>query len=496
MAGMHRLAPLLMALAACSEPAAVKVSPTDRFAIPATLAVMERQAGGHALLVASGNYDLSYDGATGGTLLSVDPRPYTGPLVQPIPDPPVDTGGSLGRLDGALLKYGEGAHVGSYAGQLAVVDGASCPLPVPATGPRPVPPPEALLATRFADQLWRLPVGVDGAVDPCAGPDCTVKIDARLKDPFGLALTCRPDGRRRTAFMSYLRVAQLDGPGASGWLVEVDLNQAATPSRALNLGVAPLAGMAYDGLQDQLYVLGQPLLAAPVYVIDLYPCPPEPPTPLASCPLPTYTVVDLSSALAGLELQAIALSNPQPGLGRRAYVSARVYDPVLASLLQDRPAADVAGVLLVLDLEPGLTGRPSLRVLRWVYTGLGSSQVQVLPVWDPGGTLAGPPRRDVVVVSSIGDGALTVYDDEAGEVVRVIPVDETTGAPEAGRGPFGLATARLAGATAAEDVARVYVAASRAQVVGVVDVPLGAPGQARALRDAATGALTRIGGLQ
>jgi hypothetical protein len=468
MAATHRLAPLLLVLAACSEPAGVKVSPTDRFVVPATLAVQARASGGHALLVASGNYDLAYDGATGGTLLSVDPQ------------------GSAVAGGGALVKYGEGTHLASYAGQLVVADQDSCPRPAG----EPAPAPEALLATRFADQLWRVPLGADGAVGPCEGPECTVKIDSRLKDPFGLALACRPDGRRRTAFMGYLRIAQLDDRGFTGWLAEVDLNGTAAPSRTIEIAPSPLAGMAYDGLNDQLFVLGQPLNAAQVIILDLFPCPA--PTPISECPRPTKKEVVLGSQQSGLELQAIALSNQQAGLGRRAYVSARVYDPVLASLLQARPSADVAGALLVLDLEPDLSGRPSLRLLRTVQTGLGASQVQVLPVRDP---LGGPPRRDVVVVSSITDGMLTVYDDEAGEVVRVIPIDQASGAPEAGRGPFGLAAVRLPGATPAEDLARVYVAASREQVVGIVDVPLAAPGQARVLRDAG-GKLIRIGGLQ
>jgi hypothetical protein len=458
----RRLAPLLLALAACGEPNAVKMSPTDRFAIPATVAVTARQDGGEALLVASGNYDLLYDGATGGTLLSVDPRPAA-------------DGGSLGAAGGALVKYGEGAHVGSYAGQLVVVDPTTCPGPDAAARPR-----EALLSTRFSDQLWRLPVGVNGEVAPCEGPSCTVRLDPALKDPFSLALACRSLGGRRSAFLSYLRIAQI-GATVAGWLVEVDLGDPAAPTRNIPLGSNPLAGMAYDDENDRLFVLGQPLLAAPVYALDLHPCTDG----LATCPLPVVTAVDLSTTLAGLELQSIALSNPQAGLGRRAYVSARVYDANLAALLQGRPAADVEGLLLVLDLEPDLTGRPSLKVLTTARTGLGSSQLQVLPV------RAG--RRDVVVVSSVTDGMLTVYDDEQGEVVRVIPVDTATGAPEAGRGPFGLAMALRSGVTPAE--ARVYVAASREQVVGVVDVPLDAPGEAHALRDV-TGALVRIGGLE
>lgn len=467
---MRRLAPLLLVLAACSEPAAVKVTPLDRFAFPASLALLDRQAGGQALLVASGNYDLTYDAKTGGTLLSVDPRLAA-------------DGGSAIAGGGALVKFGEGEHVASYAGQLALVDGSTCP---------GVTAPQVLLATRYADQIWRLPVGVNGEVAPCQGDRCAFAVDNRLKDPFGVALACRPDGQRRSAFVSYLRVAEVGGVSQGGWLAEIDLDDPASPTRVVPVGSAVMSGMAYDEVTDQLYVVGQPLLSAPIYILDLAPCGG---VALAACALPGISVFDLSFVMPGLELQAIAFSNRQAGLGRRAYVSARVYDATLAALIGARPAADVSGVLLVLDLEPDLTGHASFQVLNIVETGLGASQLQVLPARAPSAAAPTTPRRDVVAVTSITDGMLTVYDDDTGDVVRVIPIDATTGAPEVGRNPFGMAAVKIPGATPADDVARIYVAASREQVVSIVDVPLDAPGQAHLLEDA-SGAAIRIGGLQ
>jgi hypothetical protein len=469
---MRWLALPLLALAACGEPAAARVTPTDRFAFPTSVELTSRvDGGGTALVVASGNFDLTYDGATGGTLLSVDPALAA-------------DGGSAIAGGGALVRLGEGAHVGSFVGQVAVVDAASCA----GTGTA-ARPPEVLVTTRFADQVWRVPLGLDGALDACSGAGCTVPVDARLHDPFGLTLACRPDGQRRSAFVSYLRTAQLDTGVVAGWLTEVDLDAPGALARTIAVGPYALAGMAYDDRTDRLFVLGLPVLAAPIYTLDLAPCP----AGVAACPTPSVAVVDLANAMAGLELQAIALSNHQAGLGRRAYVSARVYDAALAARLGGRPSADVAAVLLVLDLEEDARGFPALRVLRIVPIGLGPSQVKVLPVRAPlGGTV---PRRDVVVVTSSVDGVVTVFDDEQGQVVRIIPLDGSTGAPEAGRSPFGLAAERLAGATPAEDVARVYVAAYQANVVSVVDVPLDVPGQAHALRDAA-GTLIRIGGLQ
>ncbi len=459
----------LLALAACAEPSAVRTTPTDRFSGPSAVAVTARASGGSALLVASGNFDLTYDGADGGTLLSVDPSDW---------DPASGTGGSAGRPGGALLKHGPGAHLGSFTGELAVADAATCPVPAGL----PARPPEAIVPTRFADEVWRLPLSADAEVVECAD-GCVVPADPDLHDPFGVALACRPDGQRRSAFVSYLRTAAVAGVFEAGWVVQVDLDDPASANRSIQLGSAGLGGMAYDGVADRLYVLERRLLAAPIHVLDLTTCP----AGLAACPAPAIATVALETAIGGLELQSMALSNPQPGvLGRRAYVSARLYDPALAALFGARPVNDIGAVLLVLDLEENASGRPALTVLNVVPVGLGTGQVLVLP--------ARPGLRDVVVVSGGADGVLTVYDDDQGVVARAISLDEETGAPEAGRAPYGLAAERVT--TADGDHARVYVAASQQAVVGVVEVPLARPGQAQVARLPGTGALRRIGGLQ
>lgn len=467
------LAPLLLAAVACGEPTSQAVTPTDRFAYPTAVALTEREGGGQALVVASGNFDLAFRGSDGGTVLSVDPS-------LALPD---GTGGSAGRAGGALVKFGEGAHVGSFTGELVVADRQTCPIPGAASQA-----PEALVTTRYADQVWRLPMGADGSIAPCQG-GCLVPVPHGLFDPFGLALACRPDGLRRSAFVDFLRPSTMGGVVEQGWLAEVDLDSPTSATRILPLGGSALGGMAYDAAADRLFVLGQQILSAHVHVLDLAPCP----SSQQGCAAPAVSSVNLWGLLPGLDLQSIALSNPQAGLARRAYVSARVYDPNLAQLLGRRPGADLAAVLLVLDLQEGVNGRPSLALLSSVDlpAGLGPSQVRVLPVRAP---VAGVPRRDAVVVSGAADGVMLVYDDDDG-ALRYVPIDPTTGAPEVGRAPYGLAVERLAGATPDDDVARVYVAGSRAATVGILDVPLARPEQAKVLRTA-SGAIVRIGGIK
>jgi len=479
---MRRSALFLLALAACSEPTLARLTPTDRFAYPAAVAVTARQGGGTALLVASGNYDLNYDGPDGGTVLSVDPS-------LAVPDGLGGyTGGSAGQPGGALVKLGAGAHVGSFASQMVVVDATTCP----GTGTT-ARPPEALLTTRFADQVWHLPLDLDGHLGECQGGGCVFDIEKHIHDPFGVVLACRADQLRRSAFVAYLRTSDVNNAGLVGWLAEVDLDHPAAPARTIPLGNAGFSGLAYDDRTDRLFVLGEPALAAPIWVIDLTPCQ----IGAATCPTPDLTFTDLTAQQPGLDLQSIALSRrlPDPAdpgrelLPRRAYVSARVYDPSLAALLGGRPSADVGAVLLVLDLEEDPTGRISFKVLRRVPIGMGPSRVQLLP--QPATAPGAVPRRDVVVVSSATEGVVTVYDDEVGQVVRVIPLDAFTGAPEAGRSPFGLAAELLPGAPA---VARVYAAAVQQAAVGIIDVPLDAPGLAHTLRNDA--GLVRIGGIQ
>ncbi|MCM2333907.1 MAG: hypothetical protein NDI82_08150 [Anaeromyxobacteraceae bacterium] len=459
----------LLVLAACAEPSAVRTTPTDRLVGPSAVAVTTPASGGTALLVVSGNYDLTYDGANGGTLLSVDPADW---------DPVTGTGGSAGRPGGELLKYGEGAHVGSFTGELAVADAVTCPV----KPGDPARAPEAIVPTRFADEVWRLPLSLEGEVSPCPA-GCLVPTDPDLHDPFGATLACRPDGLRRSAFVGYLRTAAVAGVFEKGWVVEVDLDDPASANRSIQVGDAGLGGMAYDALTDRLYVLERRLLAAPIHILDLTTCP----SGLAACPTPASARVTLDTAILGLDLQSMALSNPQPGvLGRRGYVSARVYDASLASLFQARPTNDIGAVLLVLDLEENASGRPAMTVLNVVPVGMGTGQVLVLP--------ARPGLRDLVVVSGATDGVLTVYDDEQGVVARAITMDDETGAPEAGRGAYGLAMEPVTKADGA--YARVYVAASQQAAVGVVEVPLARPGHAQVARMPSTGELRRIGGLQ
>jgi hypothetical protein len=464
---MRRAALLLpLALAACDENLAHTQPPMDHFFFPGGVALTPVSGGNvvsggnQALLVVSANFDLRYDKEQGATILSVDPGVY---------DEATSTGGSAGRPDGALVKLGPGAQLGSFAGPVAIAGRSDCPGMDPALGDA-----AAFVASRYTRKLYRFPVGADGSVAPCT-PErlCQFGLDKDLLDPAPVGLACRPDGLRSSLWVSYLRSPWVGtvGPG-TGWLSEFDLSDLASEPRTIALAPGPVGDMAYDAQTDRLYAVGRFAgLTAPLFILDLPPCKHDE----AGCLTPRVQTVDLFQSVGGAELIGIALSNPQPGRPRLAYISARLYDASYAAAIQGRPSFDVGGALLVVELEESVAGEPLARVRQVVSLGLGAGTVRVLPVR--------PGLGDLVVVPSSGDGTVQVFDDEIHAISRVVTVDEYTGAPEVGRAPFSMAVdGRDTNGDGVVDEALVYVAAFTGWTVSVLSVPLYDPASADLLR--------------
>jgi hypothetical protein len=458
---MRRLAPplavLALAVLACNDAAQSLPPPMDEFFFPSGVALFPVAGGNSAMLVASSNYDLHYDKNNGATVLSVDPRP-------------AEDGGSARPNGGALVMLGPGARVGSYTGPVALVDATNCPSNVgPVT-------PLALVASRLNRELYVLPVGADGSVAPCSGDACVLPLFEKIYDPFSVTVACRSDGQRRRAYVGYLRTpyvvfpSGLTVPSGVAWLTELDLDDLAGPHRDFPMGSGPVIAAAYDGLTDRLFAVGRAAgPSAPVFVVSLRNCAPSD----TSCGPPPYVTIELAGVVRGADLSGIALSNPQPGLARRAYVTARIYDADLALQTGVRPAGDIGGVLLVLDLTENSNGIPSMRLINLVDVGTGPGQVTVLPVRPPDGAT---PRRDLVVLTNTAEGLLTVYDDDLGGVVRVFALDEYSGQPLAGRSPYALAVEPALLGTSTDPTARVYVGSFSQNMVSLVDVPVLTPG--------------------
>jgi hypothetical protein len=415
--------------AACGEDQYVRPPPSDVFVYPTGLATTRLPSGANALVVVSSNFDLNYDPTTGGTLATVDPTAIPETSVSPFPP--------LAQLGFVTLP--------SMGGQVAVADPDSCPGTDPSAA-------EVVLASRYSTQLVRARLAADGALACESG--CIGALPYDGTDPFGIGLACRladpaavpPIAARRLAFVGYL-----DTNGSSGLLSFLDLQTGAVGTLT-SLAGAPY-GIAYDADQDRIWipaakVLGLSGWISPLISIDL--------AAEGTAENPTYNwrveTYDLWPYVPGADLRGIALSNPvqdpnHPGvnLPRRAYVAARVYDPVVAQSLGFPPSYDIGAVLFVIDLANGPSGVPPrpLPVLKIVPIGLGAGEIRVLP--------PRPGRRDLVAITSITDGLLTIYDDETGAIAKVFGIAQTAtlpenparvpmGTPLVGKQPFGLAT--------------------------------------------------------
>ena len=413
---------LLLLAGGCHDAVPVVPPPLDRFYFPTSIAL--RHPGGCTagttgctqLLVASSNFDLRYDPTNGGTVLAVD--------VDPAPS---------GAAAAVLPVLGR-AQVGSFTGELAVLDETTC------TGWESIAKrtPQVLVTSRSQRALYRLDLDAGGALGALGcGAACKVPLDTTLADPYGVTLVCGnypapppvdgspPDltaPQQFLAFISYLRA-----PSAEGWLSRVDLTGGAARTQ-IDLGFDPIATTAFDPARGLLYTTAHfgTLGTAPLRAYDL------------AAPQVQPITANLFDVIRGAELTDLALSSD----GTRAYVALRIYDPALAISLNARPAADLAAALAVIDLSQLLSGAPAASaILRVVPVDRGASEVR---------SLARTGKPDLVAIASPDDNTVTLYDDETGVVAQVFGACGTPGAaaapepcapgdPALGKQPFALA---------------------------------------------------------
>ena len=405
-----RLAILLsLGLAACvKEEVADPLPTTDRLYFPNGVAIAKPLGGVPYVLVASSNFDLRYSASEGGTLVSVDPA--TAP-------------------DHAAFTAAGSQRIGSYAGPVAVIDGTRCPGAVE----------EAFVASRYDDVLFRLQLSQGGGLTCGAG--CQTHFSSPLRDPFPVAIACRPSGSR--AFVGFLSTpTSTQATGAGAWIAELDLSASPSPVRELEIGDGPVRGIAYDAAADRLWLTsrssGSRALLHTVLLSD--------PAWAGASPRDAVETYDLYPAVRGAELRSVAVGSTPLSGPQRLYVTARLYDAEYQDSTGNRPSTDVGGVLIVLDVVDGPAGLPLVTVHKVVDLGMGAGDVAVVP----NGT-----NRDVVVVTVADDNLVVVYDDEWEVVASVFGRDPTTGAPALARTPVALAV----DPTGAAGTPLVYVAA-------------------------------------
>lgn len=353
-------------LAACSpEEQADTLPPTDRFYFPIGIGVGKVDAGlvtegPTRLFVASSNFDLRYSAGEGGTLLSVAADAAT-------------------LAPAAVAPLGD-QRIASYAGPVAVVDKTSCP--TLANGGEVV-----LVASRYADVLYRYNLGASGALGCTDGKPCELSLDGRADDPFAIAVACGPGGRR--AFVGYLDTPDAThGYGYGAWIAEVDLDTA-TVLRQIEVGDGSVRSLVYDPGADRLWLAarstGSRALLYSVALSDPAWDGPEPWQVMDAVDVggdPSDAWPDLH--VSGVELHALALGAPPAVTGQpqRIYATARLYDPEAQASNGSRPSGDVGGLLLAFDVTyDAVLGTPIVQ-LAWpgegVSIGTGVGDVAVV----------------------------------------------------------------------------------------------------------------------
>ena len=449
----------LALVAACSDTAPTTPPALDRFYYPTGLAIRHVDDAGVSkvclggapgchtqLFVASSNFDLRYDPATGGTVMALDVDEALKTGLEPLQAP-------------ALLGV---ARIGSFAGELAILDKNRCS--GYAQGD------QVLVASRSQNRLYRLSVGPQGQLT-CAG--CSIPLVSTFGDPYGVTVACGTFGgvAQQLAFVTYLRT-----PSSEGLLSQIDLATNETTVKDLGpSSPAPAHSSAFDPVSTRLYVtqvFGQNAFS-PLRWFSL------------TTNEPTATI-DLYSLIRGAEVRGIALSSDgDSSVGRppsRAYLALRIFDADTAAATGVRPTGDIAGALAVMDLTPGPTGQPSGRLLNVVPIDRGASVIRIVPRLDPVTNhqrtdSAGNPLRDLVAVTCTDDNTVVLYDDDTGSVAKVFDVcggvpGETApapcdlGNPLTGKQPFGLAVESLA----TTGNARLYVGSFDRSWVNVIEI--------------------------
>lgn len=436
---MRRIAVLAALAVACPSPTpAPDAGPQDTFTFPTGLQVVD-----HRLVVVSSNADLTYASDTGGTVMSLDVDPQA--------------------VVSAL-------NIESLSGELGVATPAACPALAAANLGA-----TAVVAVRGTNLVYPLGLGTDGKL-ACDGCKLSVGSTDR-SDPFAVGVACGPNLAR--AFIGYLQA----GAGLA-WFTQIDLLRKPGSDgyvRHHSYGdVGRFRGFAYDPARSRLYLTRASTVQGTIRWVDLANgCLVDQDPASGGC----QTGLSRAGAIpTGFELRKIVLASAPSadGTTRRAYITARVYDPNVVT-----SGADFDGYLLVADLSDDAEGRLKVTLVDQIPIGYGADDVQLLP--------ARPGKRDVVAALAVRDGVLWIYDDDTGARVA-IGRDLSTGAPLTGENPFGIAVDPVPfPGTAAQPlgVARLYVASFTNAWVTPVDVPLDAPETAAPVTSGGT--IRRIG---
>ena len=407
-----RIALLALAAAAgCRDSFPPIAGPLDRFYYPLGLAVRRLPAGNTALLVVSTNFDLRYDYDVGGAVVAVDP----------------DASGDALAGDPTLAVLG-GLNIGSFGGEIGYLDGSCAPLaasdPGVAAGGAKV-----VTASRGSQTIYALDMDAQGRL-ACDG--CAVAARTEALDPYGVATVCAEMGgvTKAAAYVTHLRA-----PGNRGWVTDLDLRSLARVDIDMGFGSTytstalvtsdllqpPPPGTPY---QARLFV------STRLLTVDSVPLKWFDPLEVTGSGV-AIASHDVATVVTGALTRKLAISSD----GQRGYLMLDLFDYDQART--SGVFIPTGSALAVYDISESSFAQPLMRLLRLVPTGVGSGDIKVM-------RRAG--QRDLVALTCDTEGSLLFYDDEVGAVVHRMALDPSTGAPQLGRQPFGLALEERGGA--------------------------------------------------
>ncbi len=455
----------LVAATACVEGNPSLSPPLDQFYFPTGIGLRKLPDGRSVLLVVSSNFDLRYALYGGGTVIAIDPDAAQDSL----PGCSKNCGTGIAQL-GAVI-------IGTFGGEVGIADEANCPQLFP--GVLQPGTAKVFVSSRSDTTLYRIDMASDGSLD--CGPDCPFVMDSGTFDPYGATVVCLDTGDQKASlFVTQERSAQ-----DLARLTQMDLRASATNGRTLHDFTATAAGVLVSPTYTSAYQkLGQVrrmfvttrfgvTLTTQLYWLDLGGAAST--SNVAVDLVDARHIVNIYRVVPGSITGDIAISNDQT----RAYVPLQLYDANLA--LRTGQYTVLSAALATFDIRPTFSGEPAFALLRLVPIGTGTGQARVLP---PRTDALGNPKRDLVVATTSADGTLVIYDDDLGAVVRVIGTDTTTGFPQLGLQPFGLAVEQRQAAAcllpglASPSCDRIYVGSFRDGWVNVVELDPALPGGA------------------
>lgn len=442
--------PLLFSLAllfvACNQ-TQTRPPPSDRFVYPSGIAYRPPSATGTAngvLYVSSANFDRCYDQ---GTVMAVDLDKVTsskGETLPPIsPLPPKE----VVELEQLNLASGSRLFIQSYAGEMALREGAEPRLFIPARAD--------------GDYVHYIDIG---ASEPTrlscvssSSADCTqgalslsTGISGQSGDlprayaPFGVSLAPSGDlwvthlnpvdspARSQTNYTSY--VVRLDSETPS---VTADnfytLNSTSLPIGGSNSVFADERYVFVTGRYDASVLSATESRRFLLRVVDKN---------------DKTRLIDpgLDEGFAANDARGIALTPRASSTDtspRRMYIATRTPDSLVT--------------LSATGLE---SDEPGLSVVGSVPLPNGPTEVALVP---RGPSSSGTPRSELVLVSCSAAGVLAIYDPDVGQVVAQVPVGDVGGSKQPQ--PFGIAVQQQG------EAARVFVSNFGDGRISVVDIP-------------------------